>query len=152
MSKNVMTRFAALMVTMIVPAVFNGALFAAPPVANAVPFVASNPTSPHTSWSGNQVTLKGTLTSSAIGTDSFTYDWNPGDGGADCTGTVTNPLDIECPHTYTGAVGTVYTAVLTITDTTTSTVSPSANCPPPSRKGPAITPRSILLRPIFRSK
>jgi len=42
---------------------------------------------------------------------------------------VTNPYVIECPHTYTGT-GPVYTAVLTITDTTTSLVSPPVNCPP----------------------
>ena len=120
------TTFAA---TAAVAALFPGGMLAQP-IANAVPFVASNPTSPHTSWSGNPVTLKGTLTSPAFGSDTFTYDWNPGDGGAHCSGTVTNQYDIECAHTYTGAVGTVFTAVLTITDTTTSTTSPPANCPP----------------------
>jgi hypothetical protein len=104
-------------------------LLEAQPQANTVPFVASNPTAPHTSWSGNQVTLKGTLTSPAWGTDAFTYDWDPGDGAAHCTGTVSNQYVIECPHTYTGA-GPVYVAVLTITDTTTTQVSPPVNCPP----------------------
>ncbi len=81
------------------------------------------------------MTLKGTLTSSAFGTDTFTYDWNPGDGGAHCAGTVTNQYVIECAHTYTGAVGTVFTAVLTITDATTGGVSPSANCSPSITQG-----------------
>ncbi len=115
------------------PVLFWNTLRAGPPVtpiANTVPFVASNPTSPHTSWTGNPVTLKGTLTSSAFGTDTFTYDWNPGDGGAHCTGTVTNQFVISCAHTYNGAVGTVYTAVLTITDTSNGLISPPANCPP----------------------
>ena len=102
------------------------------PIANTVPFLSSQPTVPHTSWSGNAVTLKGTLTSSAFGTHTFTYDWNPGDGSKHCTGTVTNQYDIECAVTYTGAVGSLYIAVLTITDTTNSQVSPVSNCPPGS--------------------
>jgi len=105
------------------------------PQALTVPFVASNPTSPHTSWSGNLVTLKGTLVDSLFGTDTFTYDWDPGDGTAHCTGTVTNQFDVECQHTYTGSVGNVFTAVLTITDTTTSAVSPASNCPPSVTQG-----------------
>jgi len=121
---------------MAIPALFQVNLTAAtPPVASTVPFVASNPTSPHTSWSGNLVTLKGTLISSAFGTDSFSYDWDPGDGGAHCTGSILNQYDVECQHTYTGAVGTVYTAVLTITDTTSGLVSPPSNCPPTIMQG-----------------
>jgi hypothetical protein len=131
--KKIYVRFCALAV-LATPALFQNSLMAQT-TANAVPFVASNPSSPHTSWSGNPVTLKGTLTSPNYPTDTFTYDWNPGDGGAHCTGTVTNQYDIECAHTYSGAVGTVYTAVLTITDTTNSSVSPASNCPPSITKG-----------------
>ncbi len=108
---------------------------AAVPIANTVPFIASNPTSPHTSWSGNQVILKGTLTSASFGTDSFTYDWDPGDGGAHCTGAVTNQYNVSCTHTYVGSVGTLYTAILKITDTTTGGVSPASNCPPSITQG-----------------
>jgi hypothetical protein len=135
--KNFLARFCTLAV-LVMPALLQTDLMATappPPQANAVPFVASNPTSPHTSWSGNTVTLKGTLTSPAWGTDAFTYDWDPGDGGAHCTGTVTNQYVIQCGHVYTGAVGTVYTAVLTITDTTTGLVSPALNCPPAITQG-----------------
>jgi hypothetical protein len=105
------------------------------PVAMTVPLVASNPTAPHTSWSGNPVTLKGTLTSTAFGTHTFTYDWNPGDGGSHCTGTVTNQYVIACAHTYTGTVGSLFTAVLTITDTTNGLISPASNCPPTITQG-----------------
>lgn len=132
--KNLLARFCTLAV-LVMPALLQTNLMAQPQ-ANAVPFVASNPTSPHTSWSGNTVTLKGTLTSPAWGTDTFTYDWDPGDGGAHCTGTVSNQYDIECPHTYNGAIGNVYVAVLTITDTTTGQVSPRMSyCPTSTAQG-----------------
>jgi hypothetical protein len=132
--RNVVSRLCTLAI-IASPALFQNSLKAQTPVANAVPFVASNPTSPHTSWSTNPVTLKGTLTSSAFGTHTFTYDWDPGDGGAHCTGTVTNQFDVECAHTYTGAVNTVFVAVLKITDTTNSLVSPASNCPPTITQG-----------------
>jgi len=143
MNNNVLYRLAAFATVILAPAMFHsGVLLAAtPPVANTVPFVASNPSGPnnsalpHTSWSGNPVTLKGTLTSSAFGTDAFTYDWDPGDGGAHCAGTVTNQFVIACAHTYSGAVGTVFTAILKITDTTTGLVSPASNCPPSIANG-----------------
>ena len=130
----ILVRCLALAATAIAPVAFGTHLLAAPPQANAVPFVASSPTTPHTSWSGNPVTLKGTLTSTTLA-DTFTYDWDPGDGSLHCTGTVTNIFDIECPVTYTGAVGTVFKAVLVITDTTTSQVSPPSNCPPSVANG-----------------
>ncbi len=124
-----------IMATVVMPALLLTNMLEAQPVANTVPFVASNPTSPHTSWSGNVITLKGTLTSPFVGTHVFTYDWDPGDGSAHCTGTVTNQFDIECSHTYVGAVGTVFTAVLNITDTTSGQTAPPSNCPPSITKG-----------------
>ena len=129
--KNLLARFCTLAAVVIPALVQTTPMAAQPPQANTVPFVASNPTSPHTSWSGNMVTLKGTLTSTAFPADTFTYDWNTGGGvPAHCTGTVTKQYDIECSVTYTGPVNTVYVAVLTITDTTTTLVSPVSNCPP----------------------
>jgi hypothetical protein len=133
--KKVFVRISAVSAAALAVTLFAGSMFAQAPTANAVPFLASNPTSPHTSWSGNQVTLKGTMSSPNIGTHSFTYDWNPGDGGTHCTGTVTNQYDIECQYTYSGAIGSVFTAVLTITDTTNSLVSPPSNCPPSITQG-----------------
>ena len=117
-------------VALALPALLQTGLYAStPPTAMTVPFQAASPTVPHTSWSGNPVTLKGTMTSPAWGTDSFTYDWDPGDGGAHCIGAVTNQYDVECTHTYTGAVGNVFVAVLNVTDTTTGLVAPVSNCP-----------------------
>ena len=135
MMKKVLARFMAVAATLVAAALFPGGLLAAPPTAMTVPFVASNPSSPHTSWSGNPVTLKGTLMSASFPADTFTYDWNPGDGGAHCAGTVTNQFVIPCAHTYSGSVGTVFTAILTITDTTSGQVSPAANCPPSITQG-----------------
>ena len=102
------------------------------PVAMTVPFQAGSPTVPHTSWSGNPVTLKGTITGTKVGSDTITYDWDPGDGGTHCTGTVTtaNQYNIACAHTYTGAVGSVFTAVLKASDTSNGTVAAVSNCPP----------------------
>jgi len=102
-----------------------------PPTAMTVPFQAATPTVPHTSWSGNQVTLKGTITGPGVGVDTISYDWDPGDGGTHCSGTVTttNQFDIECQHTYNGSVGSVFVAVLNATDTTNGTVAPVSNCP-----------------------
>jgi len=135
-SNKINSRLSALAAVVLAPVFFQGALMAQAPQANAVPFVATNPTAPHTSWSGNPVTLKGTLTTTpATASDAFTYDWNPGDGGPHCTGAVTNIYDIECVYTYNGSVGNVYTAVLTITDTTNSLVSPPVNCPPSVTQG-----------------
>ena len=128
-------RFTALMGAIAVCALLPSGLVAQAPIANTVPFVASNPTSPHTSWSGNPVTLKGTLTSPNFPAHTFTYDWNPGDGGTHCTGTISDQYDVECSHVYTGATGTVFTAVLTITDTTSSLVSPVSNRPPSILQG-----------------
>ena len=135
MSQKVARRFSAFAILLIAPTLFHAGLSAQVPQANTVPFVASTPTVPHTSWSGNPVILKGTLTSPAFPTDTFTYDWNPGDGGTHCTGTVSNQYDIECAYTYTGSVGTVFTAVLTITDTSNGLVSPPSNCPPSITQG-----------------
>jgi len=135
--KNFFIRFCALAV-FATPALLQNNLMAQVTV-NTVPFSASIPSPPHSSWSGNPVTLKGTLTSPNYPAHAFTYDWNPGDGGAHCTGNVTNQFVIGCAHTYTGLVGTTYTATLTITDTTASpNVSGSATyatelyAPPPN--------------------
>ena len=126
---------------------FGGALHAAapPPVVQTVPFAASTPLAPHPSWSGNPVTLKGAFTSAGLGTDTFSWDWDPGDGGAHCTGTIdtaatqSGPTDdpnvIGCAHTYTGAVGSVFTAVLNVTDKTTGLKAAAVNCPPAITNG-----------------
>lgn len=127
---------------------FGGALHSAVgtgPVVSIVPFSASSPATPHTSWSGNQVTLKGAFSSPNLGTNTFSWDWDPGDGGTHCTGTIpvaysasgptNDPNVIGCAHTYAGAVGTVFTAVLNVTDNGNGLMAAAVNCPPAITKG-----------------
>jgi hypothetical protein len=95
------------------------------PVVKTVPWDAGNFALPHTTYSGKTVTLKGTSDQQAA---NFVFDWDPGDGGAHCTGTVTNQYVVQCTHTYAGAVATTWTAVLKITDTNTGD-NASANYP-----------------------
>jgi hypothetical protein len=90
-----------------------------------VPWDASNFANPHFTYAGKVVKLKGTSDQQAA---NFHFDWDPGDGGAHCVGTVTNQYVVECAHTYAGAVGTTWTAVLTITDMGTGD-NASANYP-----------------------
>lgn len=89
---------------------------AAPPVVKTVPWVASNPLIPHTTWTGKSVRLKGTCDQQGA---NLAWFWDFGDGSAVATGTVSNRFAIEASHAYTGASGTVFTARLTVTNTTT---------------------------------
>ncbi|MDD2732475.1 MAG: PKD domain-containing protein [Desulfuromonadaceae bacterium] len=93
------------------------AAFAAAPVVKTVPWVASNPLIPHDAYAGKQVTLKGT-TDMASGAK---YHWDFGDLSAPTAdANVTNNYVLEAKHTYAGAVGTVYTATLTVTNIATN--------------------------------
>jgi len=89
---------------------------AAPPVVKTVPWVASNPLIPHTTYSGKAVTLKGACDQQGAG---IQWTWDFGDGSPVATGTVTDRYAIGASHVYTGPVGTVYTARLTVQDTFT---------------------------------
>jgi len=68
---------------------------------------------PHRIWSGRATTLKGTAKSARL----TTFEWDPGDGSRTVTGTVSNPYVIQGRHTYSAALGTVFTATLTVWDT-----------------------------------
>jgi hypothetical protein len=89
---------------------------AANPVVKTVPWVAANPLIPHDTWSGKSVTLKGT---SDVQGANIQWTWDFGDGSPVASGTVANRYVIEALHTYAGAVGTVFTARLTVQNTTT---------------------------------
>jgi hypothetical protein len=89
---------------------------AAPPVVKTVPWVAVNPLIPHDTWSGKPVILKGT---SDVQGPNIEYRWDFGDGEF-VTGIVTDRYAIEATHAYSAAPGTVFTATLTVRDTTTS--------------------------------
>ena len=95
---------------------------AVPPIqAYTVPWIATSSATPHYSWNGKAITLKGTANVQDTGSGNIKYDWNPGDGGTHCTGTVTNQFIIECPYTYSGAsISTVFNATLTVFDASTS--------------------------------
>ena len=89
---------------------------AAAPVVKTVPWVASNPLIPHTTFAGRSIRLKGT---SDVAGANIQYSWDFGDGSPLATGTVSNRYAIEAAHTYAGPVGTVWTARLTVTNTST---------------------------------
>src|SRR4029077_13574227 len=85
----------------------------AAPTVKTVPWVANDPSQPHDTYAGKLVRLKGTSDVQGAG---VTYDWDFGDGSPHSTGPVTNMFVIEATHTYVGAVNTLWTAVLTVTD------------------------------------
>lgn len=89
---------------------------AANPVVKTVPWVASNALIPHDTFAGKMVTLKGTSDTQGFG---INYIWDFGDGSPVATGTVTNQYVIAATHTYAGAVGTIFTARLTVNNTNT---------------------------------
>jgi uncharacterized repeat protein (TIGR01451 family) len=81
-----------------------------PPRAICVPWAGGLP---HRIWSGQATTLKGTAKSARL----TAFEWDPGDGSRTVTGTVSNPYVIQARHTYSAALGTVFTATLTVWDT-----------------------------------
>lgn len=66
----------------------------------------------HNAISGESVDLRAVVKSTS---ENLTYLWEFGDGASD-SGTVTNPYIIKVSHTYTGAVGAIFTAKLTVSD------------------------------------
>jgi hypothetical protein len=94
-----------------------------------VPFVPTNPTSPHYTYPINsttevQIVLGATVPSAVGSSHSFTYQWNFGDGTSTTAAAVTNPYDISAKHQYpaSAGVGTQWTAVVTVTDTTANQI------------------------------
>lgn len=87
---------------------------------NTVPWDPSNLAAPHTAYAGANIVLGATF-NTAGSPDSFTYSWNFGDGSAaTAAAPVTNPNDISARHIYPAStVGHTWTAVVTVTDTTT---------------------------------
>ncbi len=93
-----------------------------------VPWVPGTPTTPHTTYPINPTTeatvVLGATVPSAVGSsDSFTYQWAFGDGTMSAVAAVTNPYDLSVTHQYpaSAATGTQWTAVISVTDTTTNT-------------------------------
>src|SRR6185437_13943784 len=103
------------------------AALAAAPVVTTVPADPNNSLTRHDVISGRPTTLKGAADVSCA--DVCTWTWDPGDGDPVVTGNVdANPIDptqmddldynpywaIWAEHTYTAAVGTAFTATLTV--------------------------------------
>jgi len=87
---------------------------ALPPVVKTVPWVASNELIPHSTYAGRTVTLKGTCDQAGLD-----WSWDFGDGSPVAGGTVSNPYIVEASHVYAGPVGTIFTARLTVRNTST---------------------------------
>ncbi len=96
------------------------------PVVKTVPWDPTNPTAPHTTYpldATHEVTIVLGATVDLLGSsDTFTYDWDFGDGTAHATGTVTDPYNVSVLHQYppSAAGGTTWTAILRVTDSNTS--------------------------------
>lgn len=89
----------------------------APPRVVCVPATALSPAVPHDTWSGLEITLKGTA-HDPDGDDTLaTYEWDFGDGSPPETGSVSDPYTIEARHAYVGSVGDIFVATLRVTDT-----------------------------------
>ena len=87
-----------------------------PPSVVCVPASALNPAVPHDTWSGLEITLKGTAHDPDGDGTLATYAWDFGDGSPVETGAVADPYAIEARHTYTGNIGDLFVATLTVTD------------------------------------
>jgi len=92
-----------------------------PPMVVCVPAVALYPAIPHDTWSGLEITLKGTAHDPDGDGTLTTYQWDFGDGSPIDTGIVMDPYAIEARHTYVGSVGDLFVASLTVTDDTGDT-------------------------------
>jgi hypothetical protein len=86
------------------------------PTVKVVPWVASNPLIPHDTYDGKLITLKGTCDQQGA---NFEWIWDFGDGSPPAVGTVSDQYVVEARHAYSGPVGTIFTARLTVRDKTT---------------------------------
>jgi hypothetical protein len=87
-----------------------------PPDVVCVPASALNPMVPHDTWSGLETTLKCTAHDTDGDHTLASYSWDFGDGSPVVSGSVSDPYAIESHHTYTGAIGDLFVATLTVTD------------------------------------
>lgn len=106
------------------------------PQVVTVPWDPTNPSTPHDAYAGATIVLGATVPNIFGSSDSFTYQWSFGDGsplfpstpGAlptnslYCNAPSVCPYNIGTTHVYAGAVGTTFTATVTVTDKTTGEV------------------------------
>lgn len=86
------------------------------PVVKTVPWVAGQPLIAHTTYAGKAVRLKGTTDQQGA---AIQAQWDFGDGTVSVPQTVSDGHALEAIHTYSGPVGQVWTARLTVTNTST---------------------------------
>jgi hypothetical protein len=101
------------------------------PIVYTVPWDPSSPSTPHDTYAGATVSMGATVPNIYLSPDSYTYQWNYGDGTplgpvtALPTGSLYSspgPYNIGTTHVYAGAVGTIWTATVTVTDTISGAV------------------------------
>ena len=119
------TKSAARMITAVLTFLFPLPIFGAITV-KTVPWVATNVLIPHDTFAGKAITLKGT---SDVSGSNVQYAWDFGDGTPSQTGIVVSTggpsgnnrrnWEVDAVHTYSGPVGTIFVARLTVTNTTT---------------------------------
>jgi hypothetical protein len=114
-----------------IASVFTAALATAPAASAqtvlTVPWDPTNLASPHTTYAGASIVL-GAVFTGGSSTDSYTYQWNYGDGSSSAAKAITNANDISTSHVYSveangstpAVVGYTWNAVVTVTDTKTS--------------------------------
>ncbi|RLJ18334.1 hypothetical protein DJ031_11785 [bacterium endosymbiont of Escarpia laminata] len=85
-----------------------------PPDVITVPWVAHDPITPHETYNGRQIHLKGIVRDA----DAHTFQWDFGDGTSSAVMDVTDPYDLSVTHTYPDAPeGTPFVATLKVWDT-----------------------------------
>ncbi|HTB21064.1 MAG TPA: hypothetical protein VK708_23230 [Bryobacteraceae bacterium] len=123
-------RFPFIILTLLAAAVLvHPSAYAASLTVLTVPWIATSPLTPHSAYitmGGTEipVTLQATVPSAVGSSDTFSVTWVFGDGSPNVTFPITSPhsaYDISTVHTYpAAAVGTAWTATVTVTDTTNS--------------------------------
>ncbi len=118
-------QFASLILTLLAAlVVFQTSVFGASLTVLTVPWVPASPLTPHSAYitkGGSEipVTLQATVPGAFGSSDSYSVTWVFGDGSPNVTFALTNAYDISTVHTYpTAAVGTAWTATVTVTDNT----------------------------------
>ena len=85
-----------------------------PPDVITVPWVAHDPITPHETYNGKQIHLKGIVRDA----DAHTFQWDFGDGTSSAVTAITNNYDLSVTHTYPDAPeGTPFVATLKVWDT-----------------------------------
>jgi hypothetical protein len=121
---NTFKRIAALVMVAILAVTALGPMALAqgsPPDVVCVPWTGLRPAVPHDTWSGLEITLKGTAHDPDGDHTLVSYQWDFGDGSSPVSGAVIDPYAIEARHTYTGSEGDLFVATLTVTDDTGAT-------------------------------